>query len=543
MKRITPLIKLIPCMALGLTALAGMAAPSWAGNSVYLRSTAGAPWGVNTNETAMDRVFGAGQWSDARYETTNVASLLSPNTSFIYMEGSDKNADELETFLTANKAAIELWVSSGGSLLLNAAPNEGDGMDLGFGGVSLTYALYTDRASAVNASHPIFVGPFTPTGTSWTGTSFGHATVSGGGILPIIKNSDNNDTVLAEKTVGSGHVLFGGMTTNNFHSPTTEAANLRANIISYASKFAAPTVVVNSVVINPAKPQTNSSVTAVVSATGPAGVKLTYSYQWKKNGVDLPGETGRTLDLGKPGAGDRDDSISVEVRAIAGLATSAPVTSASVTVVNASPVANSLSISPTRPNTNSILTATATATDPDGDAIRFVYVWMKNGVKINGEDGSTLDLSKPGNGDNGDSISVLIKARDYSAASAPLTSDSVAIGNNGPSITSLSVTPTAPGTNDLLTATATAVDPDGDAIHFVYVWYKNGVKINGEENATLDLSKPGNGDSGDQITVLVKARDYSAASTPWTSSPVTVSGVFAPAINARRSPSPSGGVS
>ena len=34
----------------------------------YIRSTVGAPWGQASNESSMDSVFGAGQWSDLRYE-------------------------------------------------------------------------------------------------------------------------------------------------------------------------------------------------------------------------------------------------------------------------------------------------------------------------------------------------------------------------------------------------------------------------------------------------------------------------------------------
>ncbi len=100
---------------------------------VYMRSTVGAPWGQNTNETAMDTVFGNGNWDDLRYETVNVASLFSASNEFIFMEGGDNNADELETFLTTNLVAMQDWVSAGGRLFINAAPNEGDGMDFGFG--------------------------------------------------------------------------------------------------------------------------------------------------------------------------------------------------------------------------------------------------------------------------------------------------------------------------------------------------------------------------------------------------------------------------
>ncbi|HYV26383.1 MAG TPA: hypothetical protein VFA77_02550, partial [Candidatus Eisenbacteria bacterium] len=105
----------------------------------YLRSVVGQPWGQTANETAMNRVFGAGNWLDLRYESVNAASLLSPSTSFIFMEGGDSNADEMEAFLNANMATIQTWLSAGGRLFLNAAPNEGNGMSFGFG-VTLNYA-------------------------------------------------------------------------------------------------------------------------------------------------------------------------------------------------------------------------------------------------------------------------------------------------------------------------------------------------------------------------------------------------------------------
>ena len=44
--------------------------------------------------------------------------------------------------------------------------------------------------------------------------------------------------MLAEKDWGAGHVIFGGMTPTFFHSPATEAYNLRTNILSYLSACA-----------------------------------------------------------------------------------------------------------------------------------------------------------------------------------------------------------------------------------------------------------------------------------------------------------------
>lgn len=203
---------------------------------VYSNTTGGQPWFTTTNSTAMDQVFTPGGWSTAYYETLDPASVFSAATTFVFLEGSDQHANELETFLTANMSTIEDWVAAGGRLFLNAAPNEGDGMSFGFGGVNLQYAYYTSNATAVDPAHPIFNGPYTPIVTDYTGSSFGHALVTGGGITGLIEDAfAPGNYVCAEMAWGSGLVVFGGMTTNNFHTPLLEAANLRANILSYAS--------------------------------------------------------------------------------------------------------------------------------------------------------------------------------------------------------------------------------------------------------------------------------------------------------------------
>ena len=205
---------------------------------VYSNTTGGEPWFTTSNTTAMNTAFGpeGTGWTRQYFETLDPALTFSPDNCFVFLEGSDSHANELETFLTANISLIENWVASGGKLLLNAAPNEGDGMSFGFDGTTLTYAYFTNNATAADPAHPIFAGPFTPVGTDWTGSSFGHAIVSGTGLTSVIVDLFNpTAVVLAEKAWGSGVVMFGGMTTNNFHSPLAEAANLRANILNYLS--------------------------------------------------------------------------------------------------------------------------------------------------------------------------------------------------------------------------------------------------------------------------------------------------------------------
>ena len=130
---------------------------------------------------------------------------------------------------------MEAWVAAGGSLFLNAAPNERDGMNFGFGGVSLVYPGYTDSVKAVDGTHAIFNGPNGAAGTSFNGGWFGHG-LTGGSLTPLIVDSFNaSKIVLGEKDWGLGHVIFGGMTTNNFQSPTANTANLRANILDYGA--------------------------------------------------------------------------------------------------------------------------------------------------------------------------------------------------------------------------------------------------------------------------------------------------------------------
>jgi len=208
----------------------------------YLRSTVGSPWGTSSNELAMDAAFGAGVWVDERYETVDPALLFAAE-SFIFMEGSQYNADEMEAFVDSHLSEINAFLNAGGAIFFNAAPNEGDGMLLPDGvgqSISLNYSNPTSlsgSAIATDLDHPIFNGPF-PTSTSFTANYFGHATISGVALTSLLDGSAG--VVLAERFIGAGLALYGGMTATDFQSPVPDAANLRANIIAYADAIAMP---------------------------------------------------------------------------------------------------------------------------------------------------------------------------------------------------------------------------------------------------------------------------------------------------------------
>lgn len=205
------------------------------------------PWGESTTIAAnWDQAFGAAGYTYNNYATAsgNVASIFSASTRLVWLEGGDQTANTFSGFLSTNLAAIEAWVAGGGRLVLNAAPNEGGNIALGFGGVLLNYNgnnTFGNEAFAADVAHPVFNGPFGPTGSSFTGGFFSHAYLTGGGLSSILNDEDGR-SVLGELSYGGGNVLFGGMTTDNFHDPMPQAQDLSANILVYADNFAGTVV-------------------------------------------------------------------------------------------------------------------------------------------------------------------------------------------------------------------------------------------------------------------------------------------------------------
>ncbi|MBA2701891.1 MAG: putative Ig domain-containing protein [Chloroflexi bacterium] len=115
------------------------------------------------------------------------------------------------------------------------------------------------------------------------------------------------------------------------------------------------------------------------------------------------------------------------------------------------------------------------------------------------------------------------------ASNAPVTvtfddlrATDIAGPNAAPVVDSASIAPGSPTTLQTLTASYAAHDADGDNLEASYQWTRNGIDIAGATQQTLDLAVAGNGDRGDLIRVRVSVDDGAVASSPLTSSPVTV---------------------
>lgn len=188
----------------------------------------GDPWGqIATVEGAMDQAFGTGNWTGVT-SPTDTSFLNGEN--FVYLEGSDRATNELEAFLDANSAALLNWITGGGSLFINAAPNEGDGFS--FGGMTLTSGHFCGSGcDAADPNHPIFAGA----GTSFSANFFSHGSIAGGDAL-LVDTGNGNRSILSELQIGSGFLMMGGMTTTNYHSGG-DPALLRANMLQYGESL------------------------------------------------------------------------------------------------------------------------------------------------------------------------------------------------------------------------------------------------------------------------------------------------------------------
>ena len=174
--------------------------------------------------------------------------------------------------------------------------------------------------------------------------------------------------------------------------------------------------VMTSVSITPSSPGTKTLLTASAAGSDPDGDPVSFSYQWSKNGADLPGANGTTLDLSIAGNGDKGDQVSVTVTASDGSNDSSPMTSAAVIVVNTDPTFNQNLPDRSSAEGDSVSFSSG-ASDPDGDALTYAATGLPPGVAIDA--GSGLISGSIASGAAGSSpYSVAITVRDGATVDA-----------------------------------------------------------------------------------------------------------------------------
>ena len=171
------------------------------------------------------------------------------------------------------------------------------------------------------------------------------------------------------------------------------------------------------------------------------------------------------------------------------------------------PTTGTVSLAPAAPRTNQTLTANVGGfSDPDGDPVTLHYEWFRNGTRIAGANGTTLNLALAGNGDLGDRIRVEVYATDGKGAASDAASAKVTVTDTAPTAGTVSTKPVPAATLDVMRAVPSGfADADGDSLTYQYQWLVNGAAVPGATSQTFNAA--GHVQVNDRVDVDVRASD------------------------------------
>ena len=190
----------------------------------------------------------------------------------------------------------------------------------------------------------------------------------------------------------------------------------------------------------------------------------------------------------------------------------------------------SLDLSNPAPRTNENLLATVVVDDPNSAGYRCVLAYSVNNVLLFEVPTCryTYSLSVHDYGDKGDVISIRATVTDQLGSWRTVATATAVVADSAPGIEGLALNDPTPTSRDVLVATVSPYDVDGDAITLTYEWTVNGVSrrisTSSASSDAFDLGPKGNGDNGDVVTVSVVASADTLTSSTWSASATVTPG-------------------
>jgi|GEM_PF-801138 len=359
----------------------------------------------------------------------------------------------------------------------------------------------------VNPAQPAAVSATVNANPVCTGTSVSFtATPTNGGTSPVYQWYKNSSAITGANgatysyTPINGDQVYVTMTSNAACASGNPASATAITMTVNTSLPAAVSVVVSA---NPVCSGTTVSFTATPANGGSAPV-----YQWFKNGSLIAGANGTTYAY-TPVNGD---IVHVMMTSNAGCASGSPASSTGITMtVNALlPVSISAAASANPLCAGSSVTFTAT---PTNGGTTPVYQWFKNGVLIPGANLASYSYIPI----NGDQVYISLTSNALCTSTSPVNSATINMTVN-PAL-AVSVLATA-SSNPVCTGTAVTytATPSNGGTSPAYQWYKNGVALTGENNATYTYI-PAN---GNQIYVSMTSNANCVTGNPASSSAIVM---------------------
>ena len=408
-----PVAALAGCIAIALSACGGSISISSSGSSggggaidpPLTAPTISAPaenQSVVKGETATFKVVATG--SALTYQWKKNGSDISGATSSSYTTP--------ETTIADNNTVFSVSVSNSAGSVNSAA----------------TLTVLDKAVAATITTQPAdqtaITGQTVTFSVTATGTSLQYQWKKGGADIPGATSSSYTTTATSMADSGAAYSVS---VSNSVSTVTSNNATL-----TVTAAVVVPVVVAPAIDTQPAVQTVTEgeSATFSVTATGTAP----FTYQWKKNGIDIEGVTTSSHTTDATVLGDSGAVFTVVVTNSAGSVTS----SDAALTVNAAPP--TISTQPANQTITADQTATFSVTATGTGTLS--YQWKKNGTDISGANSNTYTTPAMNTGGSGVGYSVVV-----SNSAGTTTSSSATLTVNKSSATGYSYVPNPSGGN------------------------------------------------------------------------------------------------